>query len=532
MRLMSVGLVSIALVAAGFAHPAAAQDTVAVPSFVEETAGAGIDSVNAREWEYMAGGGVATIDIKHEGFPDIMLAGGDRPPSSIATPARRRRLHFETQKATSSWMGDGRHPLTSMATASLSVLLRVGENVVMRGIGNCRFVRANESWGFDGGDAWSTAFAATWERGADWPTLAVGNYIDLRQDMSPWGSCTDNWLHRPQVVDGKTQRQFAAPLALKPSFCALSMLFTDWNRSGTPSLRVSNDREYYEAARSSSGISIRARPHPIPRAKVEILAHLGHGHRRLRPRFRRLPGILPHQHGRQQAADARQRPAGPPRIQGRGLCQGRHGASPLHGRRLEAQHGVAYAVRRRQQRWPGGFVHRQGQCGEDADFAAKDPNNLLLQGADGKFREAGDKAGVASFAISRGAALADFNLDGLLDLVVVNRWENAQVWRNTSRNAGRWIEIRLKQPGVNRDAIGAWLEVKRGSAVMRREMTSGGGHAGGQLGWIHFGLGNSEGAEIRVKWPDGEWSPTYPVSANRFVIVDRAKPTADYWYPE
>jgi hypothetical protein len=35
-------------------------------------------------------------------------------------------------------------------------------------------------------------------------------------------------------------------VALKPSFCALSMLFTDWNRSGTPSLRVSNDREYYK----------------------------------------------------------------------------------------------------------------------------------------------------------------------------------------------------------------------------------------------------------------------------------------------
>ncbi len=35
-------------------------------------------------------------------------------------------------------------------------------------------------------------------------------------------------------------------MPLKPSYCALSMLFTDWNRSGTPSLRVSNDREYYE----------------------------------------------------------------------------------------------------------------------------------------------------------------------------------------------------------------------------------------------------------------------------------------------
>src|SRR5690606_33033100 len=79
------------------------------------------------------------------------------------------------------------------------VLLRVGENVVMRGLGDCRFERANEAWGFDGGNAWSTAFAATWERGAEWPTLAVGNYIDRTQDIMPWGSCTDNWLHRAAV---------------------------------------------------------------------------------------------------------------------------------------------------------------------------------------------------------------------------------------------------------------------------------------------------------------------------------------------
>jgi hypothetical protein len=65
----------------------------------------------------------------------------------------------------------------------------------------------------------------------------------------------------------------------------------------------------------------------------------------------------------------------------------------------------------------------KGNVAKMPDFAMKDPNNLLLQGPDGKFQEAGDKAGAASGAISRGAALADFNLDGLLDLVVVNRWK-------------------------------------------------------------------------------------------------------------
>ena len=82
------------------------------------------------------------------------------------------------------------------------------------------------------------------------------------------------------------------------------------------------------------------------------------------------------------------------------------------------------------------------------DFAIKDPNNLLLQGADGKFVEVGDKAGVASVAVARGAALTDFNLDGLVDLVVVNRREKAQIWRNTSEDAGGWIEVKLQQTGA------------------------------------------------------------------------------------
>jgi len=139
------------------------------------------------------------------------------------------------------------------------VLLRVGDNVVMRGLGGCKFERANKRWGFDGGDAWSTAFAATWEHGAEWPTIAIGNYIDRREEIAPWGTCTDNWLFRPKVVDGKPERKFSPPLALKPSFCPLSMLFSDWNRSGTPSLRVAK-RVLRRGPKSSCGGSSQTRP--------------------------------------------------------------------------------------------------------------------------------------------------------------------------------------------------------------------------------------------------------------------------------
>ena len=54
-----------------------------------------------------------------------------------------------------------------------------------------------------------------------------------------------------------------------------------------------------------------------------------------------------------------------------------------------------------------------------------------------------------------------------------------------------------------------------------RNIQIGGGDASGHLGWMHVGLGTAERAEIRVQWPDGEWSYPYRAFANQFV-VDRS----------
>ncbi len=226
--------------------PAHAGDNPLVPRFIEETRQAGIDSTYTGEWEYMVGGGVAAFDCNGDGLDELLLSGGDVEaafyinrsspggPLSFQKGASGLELRAVVGAYPLDIDGDGKQDI---------VLLRSGENVVMRGLGDCRFERANEAWGFAGGDGWSTALAATWEKGATFPTIAIGNYIDRYEDIHPWGSCTDNWLHRP-AADGT--RRFGPPEPLKPSFCPLSMLFTDWNRSGTPSLRVSNDREYYK----------------------------------------------------------------------------------------------------------------------------------------------------------------------------------------------------------------------------------------------------------------------------------------------
>ena len=166
------------------------------------------------------------------------------------------------------------------------------------------------------------------------------------------------------------------------------------------------------------------------------------------------------------------------------------------------------------------------------EFAQEDPNNLLLGQVDGSFEEAAGAAGLLDYARSRGAAVVDLNLDGNLDIVVVEREEPVKLWRNLGQAPGNWVAVKPAQDGFNRDAIGAWIEVETDRSDVEREVTVGGGHAGGQLGWIHFGLGPVEEARIRVAWPDGEVGPWMTIVANQFFTIERGEREPVAWLPE
>jgi len=515
---------------------AVAQPTVGVPKFVEETASAGIASTYTGEWEYIVGGGVATFDCNADGRSDMLLAGGASPasfyvnqsPTGGALKFTAQISGLELDKVAGAYPLD----IDSDGITDL-VLLRVGENMVMRGLGNCQFAPANADWGFDGGDAWSTAFAATFEAGAEWPTLAIGNYINRAEESFPWGSCTDNWLHRPNA-DGTG---FAAALPLKPSHCALSMLFTDWNNSGTPSLRVSNDREYYKGGAEQLW-SLQPGADPVLYTEKEGWARLriwgmGIGTSDLNAdgypeyyltsmadnKLQSLAAVAP---------DAPVKPGFADIAFAKGVTAHR----PYTGGELKPSTGWHAQFEDVNNDGLADLFVAKGNVWAMPDFAMKDPNNLLLQNADGVFEEAGDLAGVASMETSRGAALADFNLDGLLDLVVVNRGSPAQIWRNTGMDRpAHWAAFRVTQPGVNRNAIGAWVEVRVGDKLMRHEIFAGGGHGSGQVGWVHFGLGGATGADARVIWPDRTISDWQAVQADAFYDLARDMPIKA-WLPD
>jgi hypothetical protein len=164
----------------------------------------------------------------------------------------------------------------------------------------------------------------------------------------------------------------------------------------------------------------------------------------------------------------------------------------------------------------------KGNVDQMPGMAMQDPNNLLMQNQDGTFSEHAATAGIATTDRSRGAALADFDNDGRLDLIVSNRRAPLEIYRNTTPRTGTWIRVSVQQSGGNRDAIGAMISVRTQHTSQTIQHTVGGGHAGGQLLPRHFGLGSLQATEnitVDITWPDGTKTSTQHTAGQSIHII-------------
>jgi len=133
--------------------------------------------------------------------------------------------------------------------------------------------------------------------------------------------------------------------------------------------------------------------------------------------------------------------------------------------------------------------------------------NFLFENSNGKFHDVTGQAGPGLQIIesSRGVAIGDVDNDGDLDLLVSNIDAVPNLLVNESPRRGRFLRVKLYDPGPNHFAIGAKLSLTAGGKVLIREVRSGGNYISQSDLRAHFGLGAAERAErLEIRWPDGK----------------------------
>ncbi len=148
-------------------------------------------------------------------------------------------------------------------------------------------------------------------------------------------------------------------------------------------------------------------------------------------------------------------------------------------------------------------------------------NQLFENNGKGVFKDVSGLGGKAFTTpkVSRGLAVADFNNDGRLDMLITNTNSGVNLLQNIGSEKAQWIGFTLKGPAANPFAIGARIHL----GDMVREIRSGGSFLSQHDLRAHFGLGDEKGpVTIEIHWPDGKTQTASFKTINRYHTVNYA----------
>lgn len=137
---------------------------------------------------------------------------------------------------------------------------------------------------------------------------------------------------------------------------------------------------------------------------------------------------------------------------------------------------------------------------------------------------------------SNGAAYADLDNDGDLDVVVNNINDKAAVYENTAtrqrKEHANYLQVQLEGKTPNRNGIGTWIELYQGTHRQVYEHNPVRGYLSSVQPNPHFGLDTISVLDsVRIKWPDGHLQVLRNVAANQLLIVKQSEANQLYnWY--
>jgi hypothetical protein len=126
--------------------------------------------------------------------------------------------------------------------------------------------------------------------------------------------------------------------------------------------------------------------------------------------------------------------------------------------------------------------------------------------------------------VARGAAYADFDRDGDLDILVTTNHGPAYLYRNDGGNRNKWLSVRLVGTKSNRDGIGAVVRVESASGKQWGTVHSGGSYCSQSDLALTFGLRkDTVVTALEIEWPSGTKQRLVNLAADQFLTIEEGK---------
>ncbi|MBC7829743.1 MAG: VCBS repeat-containing protein [Chitinophagaceae bacterium] len=165
-----------------------------------------------------------------------------------------------------------------------------------------------------------------------------------------------------------------------------------------------------------------------------------------------------------------------------------------------------------------------------ANYAFKNGNGII-------FNDVTDSWGLTEHSFSNGAAYADFDNDGDMDVVINNIDDEAFLYENTLRSKGdtaaHFLQVKCIGDKPNIEALGTWISIYyNGVKQQVYENTPYRGYLSTYQNIAHFGLGKTTLLDsVVIKWPAGKKQTLTKVSADQLLKVKMDDAT-ESWYPQ
>ena len=135
-----------------------------------------------------------------------------------------------------------------------------------------------------------------------------------------------------------------------------------------------------------------------------------------------------------------------------------------------------------------------------SDRTSRQRCTVFWQGADHRFKS----QAIGTPALHRGAAFADFDGDGQVDVAVARLHQPPALFLNRSGAGRHWIAFDLEGRSSSRDGIGAQIHLTSASGEQWNRATTAVGYAGSSERTVRFGLGtDAQVSRIEIQWPSG-----------------------------